>query len=78
MSVEGRKLPVSVSVGTCLSTADRDDGRILLGLADKAMYRAKRNGGNGFHLCNSEASTNACALSASGPGTNQADSVLET
>lgn len=60
---EGRKLPVSVSVGACLSTSDGDDGRVLLRLADEAMYRAKRGGGNDVHLLNCHGSSGAWSLS---------------
>jgi diguanylate cyclase (GGDEF)-like protein/PAS domain S-box-containing protein len=42
---------VAVSVGACLGTATDADGRVLLALADDAMYFAKRHGGNAFHLC---------------------------
>ena len=50
-AVEGDKPAVSVSVGACLGSATDDDGRVLLALADDAMYFAKRHGGNAFHLC---------------------------
>ena len=49
--VDGTDLSVSVSVGACLSAADGDDGHVLLGRADAAMYRVKRAGGNSFQLC---------------------------
>lgn len=52
------ELPVGItaSVGTAYAPLDGIDGDgyqnlvdELIGVADKAMYRAKRNGGNGFH-----------------------------
>ena len=76
--VEGRELPVSVSVGACLNSADGDDGGVLLGLADKAMYRAKRGGGNGVHLCNCHGSSDAWSLSAISPITNGTGRLQET
>lgn len=55
-AVAGLPFPVTASVGTaCVRLdrvpADQQDSMVnyLVGVADKAMYRAKRSGGNGFH-----------------------------
>ncbi len=44
--VEGRPVDVRISVGIALSPDDADDMDGLLKMADEAMYRAKRRGGN--------------------------------
>jgi GGDEF domain-containing protein len=50
ITVEGASLGISVSVGGCLCAGDYQDERELLALADQAMYRVKRSGGDGFRL----------------------------
>jgi diguanylate cyclase (GGDEF)-like protein len=44
--VEGKPIDVRISVGIALSPDDADDIDGLLKVADEAMYRAKRRGGN--------------------------------
>jgi diguanylate cyclase (GGDEF)-like protein/PAS domain S-box-containing protein len=46
--VEGRTLSLSASIGACLFPDDGADEHCLLRRADKAMYRAKNAGGNGY------------------------------
>lgn len=55
-AIAGLPFPVTASVGTACVRLDRvpagqQDSMVhyLVGVADKAMYRAKRSGGNGFH-----------------------------
>jgi diguanylate cyclase (GGDEF)-like protein/PAS domain S-box-containing protein len=50
VDLEEGRVRVSASVGACLGGLDIADARGLLRRADEAMYRAKRSGGNGFHL----------------------------
>jgi diguanylate cyclase (GGDEF)-like protein len=46
----GRQIPVSVSVGVCTSAAGGFDEEALLKSADDALYKAKANGRNCFHV----------------------------
>lgn len=55
-AIAGLPFPVTASVGTACVRLDQvpagqRDSMVhyLVGVADKAMYKAKRNGGNGFH-----------------------------
>src|SRR5262249_7947823 len=50
LSVDGRQLRVSVSIGLTLCPNDGDDVLTLMRNADRAMYRAKELGKNGFRL----------------------------
>ena len=47
---DGTGLSVSVSVGGCVSGGWVLVDRALLALADQAMYRVKRSGGNAFQV----------------------------
>ena len=49
----GHEIPVSVSVGVCSSTACGLDNETLLRCADNALYQAKANGRNCFHVARS-------------------------
>ena len=46
--VNGRQLAVTSSIGIALYPADGEDSASLQRLADELMYRAKRNGRNGY------------------------------
>jgi diguanylate cyclase (GGDEF)-like protein len=46
----GREVPVSASVGICNSTGRELDAEALLKCADEALYQAKANGRNCFHV----------------------------
>jgi diguanylate cyclase (GGDEF)-like protein len=48
ISFEGRKMPVTVSVGVCAYEAGKLDADTLLKNADVALYRAKKRGRNCF------------------------------
>lgn len=50
VAVNNRKLEGSVSVGGCLWAGPPWKQEVLLSLADQALYRVKRAGGNGFLL----------------------------
>jgi diguanylate cyclase (GGDEF)-like protein/PAS domain S-box-containing protein len=50
LPVEDHMIAMSVSIGASLSRADESNGRELMQRADEAMYRAKRDGGNCYHL----------------------------
>jgi diguanylate cyclase (GGDEF)-like protein len=46
----GREVPISASVGICNSTGRELDAEALLKCADEALYQAKANGRNCFHM----------------------------
>jgi diguanylate cyclase (GGDEF)-like protein len=46
MQIEGKQYQIGASIGIGVYPADAFDGEKLLGLADEAMYQAKRQGGN--------------------------------
>ena len=48
IEVEGHKVTVTVTIGICIFPEDGQDLGELLRNADRAMYRAKNNGRNGF------------------------------
>ena len=48
--LEGSQVTVGASVGAALFPQDANDPERLLACADDAMYRAKRAGGNRYHL----------------------------
>ncbi len=48
VAVHGQGVPITASIGACLFPMDCDDEAWLMALADKAMYCAKTNGGNGY------------------------------
>jgi diguanylate cyclase (GGDEF)-like protein len=48
----GRVIRISASIGYTLYPADDAELDDLLQHADKAMYRAKLNGGNNYHMYN--------------------------
>jgi diguanylate cyclase (GGDEF)-like protein len=50
VSFAGREIPVSVSVGVCTSATGGFDEETLLTSADDALYQAKANGRNCFHV----------------------------
>ncbi len=50
--VDGMELQVSVSIGATIYPNDKADADILIRHADQAMYRAKLNGKNRYHLFN--------------------------
>jgi len=52
VSVDGRKLAVSSSIGISLSLVDGDTAATLLQNADLAMYQAKSAGKNNYHMFN--------------------------
>lgn len=54
ISVEGRELRVTASIGVTLCPLDGSDPEILLAHADQAMYLAKQTGRNRFHLFDPE------------------------
>lgn len=51
VTLEKQDVAVTCSIGCCTYPVDADDANDLLQLADAAMYRAKKSGGNGvrFH-----------------------------
>jgi diguanylate cyclase (GGDEF)-like protein/PAS domain S-box-containing protein len=49
-SIAGKLLSVSASIGVALYPVDDADGDTLLRHADQAMYRAKQDGKNRYHL----------------------------
>ncbi|GAB6041872.1 EAL domain-containing protein [Endothiovibrio diazotrophicus] len=53
-AIDGRSISLSASVGVTLFPLDSADPEILLRHADQAMYRAKQEGKNRFHLFNPE------------------------
>ena len=48
--LEGTQVSIGASIGASLFPQDANDPERLLACADDAMYRAKRAGGNRFHL----------------------------
>jgi diguanylate cyclase (GGDEF)-like protein len=48
--IDGRKLPVTVSIGVTVFPNDNSDARALLNNADMAMYQAKDKGRNNFEF----------------------------
>jgi diguanylate cyclase (GGDEF)-like protein len=50
ISFAGQTIPVSASVGVCTSFAGAVDGEALLKSADAALYMAKEQGRNRFHV----------------------------
>ena len=48
--IEGETLHVTASLGICVYPNDGEDYETLLRHADAAMYRAKEDGKNGYHL----------------------------
>jgi diguanylate cyclase (GGDEF)-like protein len=46
----GSQQPLSVSIGVALYPSDGGDDSVLLRHADRAMYRAKAAGGNGYRF----------------------------
>ncbi len=52
---DGRAIPASVSIGTCLYPEAGSDERELMQCADEAMYEAKRAGGNCYRLARERA-----------------------
>ncbi len=50
----GQDVPVQTSIGIAVSPKDSSDPRHLLAIADQAMYRAKKSGGQCWHFSTSE------------------------
>ena len=53
-SVDGQQLHVTASIGVSIYPADGVDAETLIGNADTAMYRAKKNGRQSFEFYSSE------------------------
>ncbi len=53
VAFEGKRVPVTVSIGAAIILPARNEtkvGKMLVGEADKAMYRSKENGRNRIHV----------------------------
>jgi len=70
---DGATLSYSVSVGLCISSPLVHDAQALIDQADRAMYRAKREGGG--RTCSAQPSSHA-ALPAAPGGANALDALL--
>ncbi len=57
--IEGHELYVTASMGICTYPEDGLDSTTLQGNADRAMYRAKSRGRNGYHLYEREIGSGA-------------------
>jgi diguanylate cyclase (GGDEF)-like protein len=46
ISLIGRTIRITISLGVAIKTADMSEGNALIMLADRALYSAKKNGRN--------------------------------
>lgn len=60
--VDGHRIHVTASVGVSIYPQDGTDGEMLIRNADRAMYRAKKRGHNGFQFYRPEMHTGATAI----------------
>lgn len=52
--LSGQDIPIQISIGIAVYPKDSTDPHQLLKIADQAMYRAKKNGGQGLFFATSE------------------------